>query len=43
MTYDFAGRALVLTGAAGGIGREIAKRFTGTAPILFWPIGTILR
>ena len=27
MTYDFAGRALVLTGAAGGIGREIAKRF----------------
>ena len=27
MTYDFEGRTLVLTGAAGGIGREIAKRF----------------
>jgi len=27
MTYEFAGRTLVLTGAAGGIGREIAKRF----------------
>ncbi len=27
MNYDFSGRTLVLTGAAGGIGREVAKLF----------------